>query len=84
MGNRIVTHPSWLAFWETNQNPTDENIYKWFRDEDYAYPPNEEIPCMECGGTGVISCLVDISEVLQFIEDRITNLESALFQKVNS
>lgn len=74
-GHRTITHPSWSAFWETGQNPTDENMGIWFGEEGYNCPPDEEIPCPECDGKGFIRREVELTEVLSFADDRLCNLE---------
>lgn len=74
-GHQTITHPGWEAFWETNQNPTDEIIEQWFTDEGYDVPPDEEIPCHECAGQGVLRREVEMTEVLSFVDDRLFNLE---------
>ncbi len=90
LGNETVIHPLWSAFWEffyDDENPDIpdvSDIDEWFTHHGYDYPPDEEIPCPECDGAGFIRREVEISEVLQFIEDRLENLESYAMHEVNS
>ena len=81
-GCGMVQHPAWAAYWQEHHGqslPTAEADARWFREWGYDEIPNEEIPCAECDGRGVLVSRVPLAEAL---DDRITshiiNLEAQI------
>lgn len=66
-GTGVVQHPAWAAYWQEHHGqslPTAEADARWFREQGYDYPPDEEVPCSECGGTGIVRERVTLSAAL--------------------
>lgn len=66
-GCGMVQHPTWAHYWQEHHGqslPTAEADARWFREQGYDYPPDEEVPCSECGGTGIVRERVTLSAAL--------------------
>ncbi len=66
-GTGVVQHPAWAAYWQEHPlevYPTSREDEQWFREQGYDYPPDEEVPCSECGGTGIVRERVTLSAAL--------------------
>lgn len=66
-GRKWLTHSAWERFHEETKEKhvTMEDVEKWFRNEGYSYPPDEECLCSECDGQGVIYDNVELVEALR-------------------
>lgn len=71
-GYGMVTHPKWIEFMdEFKDRPQDEDeIEEWFHKEGFDYPPDEEIECAECEGTGESTTQVELSIALSNLLDK--------------
>lgn len=67
-GVGLVTHPRWQALYDLKgerlTGVTPENIEMYFRAEGFDYPPDEEIPCHECDGTGIVRDTVPLAHAM--------------------
>ena len=64
-GSGVVTHPAWHEYWEHHRFLlSSKALDAWFAERGYPYPPDEEIPCGTCNGTGVIVEEVDLKQAL--------------------
>ena len=69
-GCGTVQHPTWAHYWEEHHGkslPTPEDDERWFREWGYDEIPNEEIPCSECDGAGVIRQRVPLEDALAYL-----------------
>jgi hypothetical protein len=70
----VVTHPDWADFFRLPDNAswTQSEVDVFFNDRGYDMPPDEEIPCSECGGTGRIESEAPLLEALAAVGWTVT------------
>jgi len=69
-GTGVVQHPAWAVYWQEHPlgvYPTSREDEQWFREQGYDYPPDEEVPCSECDGAGVIRQRVPLEDALAYL-----------------
>lgn len=67
-GQGATIHPRWEQLYE-ELDPYDslnsfDAVVDWFRQQGFEDPPDEEIPCYECDGSGTIRREVELREAL--------------------
>jgi len=67
LGEGYVEHPAWRALFneEVERGKIIEDVDAWFRERGFEYPPDQEIICSECGGTGKIETRVPLAKALE-------------------
>ena len=80
-GHVVVTHPAWELYYREHGTlgilngegqPDMALDVAWFQKQGYDYPPDEEVPCWECEGSGLIRREVDLAAALDTLAKRIS------------
>lgn len=68
-GDGYVEHPDWRALvkYEAETGRIVDDLDAWFRERGYDYPPDQEVVCDECGGTGWIETRARLEEAIEII-----------------
>jgi hypothetical protein len=83
-GTRWLRHPAWKALdFLCDADPHDlpyRELEKFFAGEGYAYPPDEQLPCHECDGAGIIVKEVRLEDALKDLNsrDRMSDLRTTI------
>ena len=71
-GRKMVCHPLWAAYWVAHGDggrlKDYDDLFDWFQEKFQREPPDEEIPCHVCNGTGEIRKETTLREALTEIE----------------
>lgn len=73
-GSGMVYNQIWDSFWnewQSDDRPNQDDINRWFKNMGYPYPPDEDILCDRCDGSGYIREEVDIEEVINPLKNQI-------------
>ena len=68
-GDGYVEHPDWRALvkYEAETGRIVDDLDAWFRERGYDYPPDQEVICDECNGSGWIETRVRLEDALAAI-----------------
>ena len=93
-GQGVVTHPAWELYHEehgprglvdADGRPNRELDEAWFQEQGYSYPPDEEVPCVECEGEGRFRREVDLATALDALtREIIAELVETLGEMLNN
>lgn len=78
-GAGMIQHPAWREYWKQfppspgdGNGRTVEQDVEWFRERGYRCfgdcLPNEELPCVDCDGTGKVRREVPLAEAVANLE----------------